>query len=88
MPKKPEDKDPMHIQAQHIEEEIQDASGDDTPYAVRIDLIARELEIALRDVEDLRLHERRKLAAKGRCKMLEAALRNARYYLREFEKSL
>lgn len=87
MPKKPEDKDPMHIQALPTEDDIKLASGD-ISYNTRIDLIERELQMAIRDVEDLRTHERRKLAAKSRCQMLEAALRNARYYLKEFEKSL
>jgi hypothetical protein len=71
-----------------MNEETEEPKTGDISYSTRVALIERELQKAMQDIEELRTHDRRKLAAKACCQMLDAALRRARNYVREFEESL
>jgi len=54
-------------------------------FDIHCDLIERELRGALKDIAYIRAN---KPEAKRRCKLVSAALKSARHYLREFENSL
>jgi hypothetical protein len=55
--------------------------GDQMPIEIWCDLLERELKIALEDLEKIRKSD--KAQAKNTCRMLRAALGNARHYLSE-----
>jgi hypothetical protein len=57
-----------------------------TSFDIWCDLLERELNIALEDLEKLRKAD--KAQAKNTCHMVRAALGNARHYLSEIQDSL
>lgn len=59
---------------------------DQTSFDIWCDLLERELNIALEDLEKIRKAD--KAQAKNTCHMVRAALGNARHYLSEIQDSL